>query len=286
MSRESVENEIQTILDVLIQEFPVAKEPDVREQLSSEIETEQFKVDRRLRRDNPFREIQIALQSAENEVKKNIATIDKLERDFQQYQALAKQTNSRIDEAYWLAEFKKLKENQTGTQNLTDLVLKELFQEPTITEKLLKQKEHEEQVICRTLLLQQWRKLLDEQFTKWEIETIQKLRRKLLERLKEWLKKLQLLADTLDELSIEPGLLFDLSKDNLTLSDIEQLKNWVSYISKDKGVRELCDLMGPPSSRRANQATRTRQDSIHRYRICAGHKLKRRNCWRLFGQRY
>lgn len=63
-------------------------------------------------------------------------------------------------------------------------------------------------------------------------------------RLREWLKKLQLLADTLDELSIEPGLLFDLSKDNLSLSDIEQLKKWVSYISKDKGARELCDLMG------------------------------------------
>ncbi len=254
MNRESVENEIQTILDALTQEFPVAKEPDVREQLSSEIETEQFRVDRRLRRDNPFRESQIAMQRAENEIKENIATIDKLEHDFQQYQALAKRTNSRIDEAYWLPEFKKLKENQTGTQNLTDLVLKELFQEPTITEKLLKQKEHEEQVICRTLLLQQWRKLLDEQFTKWEIETIQKLRRKLLERLKEWLKKLQLLADTLDELSIEPGLLFDLSKDNLILSDIEQLKNWISYISKDKGVRELCDLMG--RLRRAEQTRR------------------------------
>ena len=131
MNRESVENEIQTILDALTQEFPVAKEMSVREQLSSEIETEQFKIDRRLRRDNPFKESQNALQSAENEVKENIATIDKLERDFQQYQALAKQTNSRIDEAYWLAEFKKLKENQTGTQNLTDLVLKELFQEPT-----------------------------------------------------------------------------------------------------------------------------------------------------------
>lgn len=60
----------------------------------------------------------------------------------------------------------------------------------------------------------------------------------------EWLKGLQLLADTLDELSIEPGLLFDLSKDNLTLSDIEQMKKWVSYISNDKGVKALCDLMG------------------------------------------
>ena len=86
--------------------------------------------------------------------------------------------------------------------------------------------------------------MLDERFAKWEIETIQEFRRKLLNRLREWLKNLQLLADTLDELSIEPGLLFDLSKDNLSLSDVEQLKKWVSYISKDEGVKELCDMLG------------------------------------------
>ncbi len=254
MNQKAIENEIQAILNELSQAFSVAKEPDVREQLSSEIETEQFRIDKRLRRDNPFRESQSALQRAENELAENIATIDRLERDFQYFQALAKQTNSRIDEAYWLAEFKKLKENQTDNQNFTNLVLRELFQTPTIAEKVLKQKIHEEQFICRTLLLQQWRKLLDEQFAKWEIETIQKYRRKLLDRLREWLEKLQLLADTLDELSIEPGLLFDLSKDNLTLSDIEQLKKWVSYISRDEGVKALCDLMG--RLRRAEQTKR------------------------------
>lgn len=163
-------------------------------------------------------------------------------------------TNARIDETFWLSEFENIKENEKDTRNLTDGVVKELFEKPTITEKLLKQKEHEEKVVCRTLLLQQWRKLVDEQVAKWEIETTRKLRRRLLDRLKEWLKRLQLLADTLDELSIEPGLLFDLSKDNLTLSDIEQLKKWVSYISKDKGVKALCDLMG--RLRFAEQATR------------------------------
>ena len=55
MNQKSVEDEIQTILDALTQEFSVAKETNVREQLSSEIETEQFKIDRRLRRDNPFK---------------------------------------------------------------------------------------------------------------------------------------------------------------------------------------------------------------------------------------
>ena len=245
MNPNSVENEKQAILDALTQEFLVAKESYVSEQLSSEIETELFRIDRRLRRDNPFRESQSALLRAEGELRDEVATIDRLERDFDYFQALAKQTDSKIGEEYWLEEFKKLKENEKDTRNCTDDVVKELFEgEPTITEKLLKQKEHEEKVVCRALLLQQWRKLVDEQVAKWEIETTRKLRRRLLDRLKEWLKRLQLLADTLDELSIEPGLLFDLSKDNLTLSDVEQLKKWVSYISNDKGVKALCDLMG------------------------------------------
>lgn len=244
MNSKSVENERQAILDALAQEFPVTEESHVSEQLSAEAESELFRMDRRLRRENPFRESQSALEGAEDELRQDIATSDGLERDFGFFRALSKQTNSKIGEEYWLEEFKRLKENEKNTQNLTDDVVKALFEEPTITEELLRQKEHEEKVICRTLLLQRWRKLLDEQVAKWEIETTRKLRLRLLDRLKEWLKTLQLLADTLEELSLEPGLLFDLSKDNLTLSDIEQLKKWVSYISNDKGVKALCDLMG------------------------------------------
>ena len=255
MNKKLVENETEEILEELTQEFSVVTGEDIREQLSSEIETEQRNIHRHLRRDNPFRESQIALRNAENELEtKDTATLEQIEQDFRHFQALAKQTKSRIDETYWLSKFQKLKENQKDTQNAIDLVLRELFPDPTITEKLLEQQIHEEQVILRKLLLQQWRKLLDEQFAKWEIETIQKFRQRLLKRLQEWLKNLQLLADTLYELSIEPGLLFDLSKDNLSLSNIEQLKKWVSYISKDKGVKELCDMLG--RLRRAEKTTR------------------------------
>lgn len=242
MNKKSVENEIQKVLDELSQEFSVAKETKVGEQLSSEIESEQRSIHSHLRRKNPFKENLFALRRAENELKrKGSSTIANLERDFRLFQALAKQTNVRIDGAFWSSEFRKLKESQK-------------HQAKRQANPNKAQEAREEHVICRRLLLQQWRKLLDEQLAKWEIETIQEFREKLLKKLKEWLKNLQSLADTLDELSIEPGLLFDLSKGNISLSDIEQLKKWVSYISKDKGVRELCDLMG--RLRRAEKAKR------------------------------
>ena len=244
MNKKSVENETEEILEELSQDFSVAKEGSIREQLSSEIETEQRNIHRHLRRDNPFRENQITLQRTEDELEtKNAATIKQIERDFRHFQALAKQTNSRIDEKYWLSEFQKLKENQENQAKLQALAKKYNSSNWNKKENDLK-KAHEEQIILRKLLLQQWRKLLDEQLAKWEIETIQNFRRQLLNRLKEWLENLQLLANTLDELSIEPGLLFDLSKDNLSLSNIEQLRKWVSYISKDEGVKELCDMLG------------------------------------------
>lgn len=242
MNQKSVENETQEILEELSQEFSVAKEESIREQTASEIEIEQMNMGRRLRRENPFRESQVALRRAEDELeRKNIATLALLKQDFGHFQTLAKQTNSRIGEKYWLSEFQKLKENQENQAKLQALTKNS--SKWNEKENDLK-KAHEERVICRKLLLQQWRKLLDEQLAKWEIETIQKFRQRLLNRLKEWLENLQLLADTLDELSIEPGLLFDLSKDNLSLSNIEQLRKWVSYISTDEGLKELCDMLG------------------------------------------
>ena len=257
MSEKLIKNEVQEILSNLYQEFSVTKETSVEEQLSSEIEKEQINIDKWLVRNNPFKESQTALKNSEDELEaKNIATMDQSEIDFQHFQALAKQTSSTIGENYWLSEIQKLKKAQEYQDKVQARIKKDDSKAQESKEYDLK-KLHEEQIIFRKLLLQQWRKLLDEQFAKWEIETIQKFRQKLLDRLKEWLKNLQLLADTLDDLSIEPGLLFDLSKGNLSLSNIKELKKWAEYISKDKGVKELCDILG-----RLRRAEKTKRQEL------------------------
>ena len=55
MNQKSIKNEIQEILSNLYQEFSVAKETSVEEQLSSEIEKEQIRIDKWLMRNNPFK---------------------------------------------------------------------------------------------------------------------------------------------------------------------------------------------------------------------------------------
>ncbi len=257
MNEKSTKNEIQEILSNLYQEFSVARETSVEEQLSSEIEKEQINIDKWLIRNNPFKENQTALQHSEDELEtKNIAAIDQLERDFQHFRALAKQTSSTIGEDYWLSAIQKFKENQEYQAKIQARVKKDNSKDQESEGRDLKEVQ-EEQIICRKLLLQQWRKLVDEQFVKWEIEAIQRFRQKLLNKLEEWLKNLQLLADTLGDLSIEPGLLFDLSKGNLSLSNIKQLKRWAEYISKDKGLKELCDILG-----RLRRAEKTRRQEL------------------------
>lgn len=262
MTRASVENETQKIWGTLTQEFSVTREESIREQVSSEIRTSQRHIRRRLRRDDPFKHFQHVLQRSERDLEtNNVATIRQLKQDLQQFHALAKQTNTRIDGEFWASEIQKLKESQKFQTNLQALA-KKYGSNNRNKKEGDSNKAHEDRVICRRLLLRQWRKLLEEQIAKWEIEIIQEFRQKLLTKLREWLKRLQSLADALDELSIEPGLLFDLSRDNLSLSNIEQLKRWVSYISKDDGVKRLCDMMG-----RLRRAEKTKRQELVKNRL-------------------
>ena len=236
----------------------MAKEEYVQLHLTEEIEAEKGRIRRWLTRNNPFTENETALQVAEKELAANEEIrIGQLEQDLRYFESLAKQTQSRIDSEYWSSEINKIKEaraNVKASKNESD---------PNLENNKGDESEgsQEQATILRSLLLRHWRKLSDEQNARWELENIWKFRQKLLARLRAWLERLQLLADTLNELSIEPGLLFDLSKDNLSLSDIEQLKKWTSYISKDDGVKQLCDLMG-----RLRRAEKTKRQELVRTR--------------------
>lgn len=94
------------------------------------------------------------------------------------------------------------------------------------------------------LLIREWRKYLDKIVSTWELNRINELQAELIIDLKEWLDLLTILKETLDDLSMETGFLWDLSKNRISLSDIVLLKKWVDYIKNNESVKELCDLMG------------------------------------------
>lgn len=94
------------------------------------------------------------------------------------------------------------------------------------------------------LLSSEWQKVIDKARSDWEFEQLKDRRNRFLKELEEILKVLQRLKPIIDNLGLDPGLLIDLSKGNLSAQDLEQFKKWARYLSEDKGLSSLCELMG------------------------------------------
>jgi uncharacterized protein with von Willebrand factor type A (vWA) domain len=94
------------------------------------------------------------------------------------------------------------------------------------------------------LLLAEWQKIMDQARSEWEFKTIEILRNKLMEHLKTVLDRLELLRSQVEALGLDPGLLLDLSKGNLSAKDIEHFQRWATYLEKDEGAQALCELLG------------------------------------------
>lgn len=117
------------------------------------------------------------------------------------------------------------------------------------------------------VLLNEWQKSLDKARGEWELKTIQKLRAQFIEQLELFLEQLLQLCAQLEILGLDPGLLLDLSKGNLSAQDIEQFQRWSKYLEDDEGVRALCELLGKVRqialSEKIDQVTVHRTREIH-----------------------
>lgn len=89
-----------------------------------------------------------------------------------------------------------------------------------------------------------WRRSFDQVSAAWEMEYLQRLRAEFLARLVEWLSLLKELSQLLEGAGMAPGIFFDFSPDEVSFSNIEEIKRWLAYISQDEAMRRLCDLMG------------------------------------------
>lgn len=89
-----------------------------------------------------------------------------------------------------------------------------------------------------------WRKDYETKLLEWQLDEIQTRRNAFLKEIEEWLDTLKQLQEVFEGLGIEPGVLWDMSSGALSQQDISFLKKWADYLKKDKGVQQLCDLMG------------------------------------------
>ena len=238
------ENEIIKLLSEKY--YIVKKNDDIKDKISSEIKKITKDAEKKLYLDNPFYENQKALKKAQDDLV-NKKGLD-IQSDLNSYNDLTKITDVKIDEDFWNKEISNLKERvKIRDKNVT--------RKKIVTDSL--EKISEDAKIIRKLLQEKWQKNLDEAYLKWELQEIQKYREKLIKKLEDWLKLVQEMDDLLSSLSLDTGILFDLSKGNISLQDIQQLKKWVEYISKNGGVKELCDMLG-----RLRRADKTSKEEI------------------------
>lgn len=234
------------IIAQLREQFVVAKDKDIAEQLPKKIDEFESECRLRLIKEDPFEEHRAVLASARNDFRKKIFDLPAIQSDLKSYLALAKQVGlSATDESFWndgLCEIEK----QEAYSNRIERIAEKLSRSGRV-KKLpadTREKTAQDRQILRGLLQEKWGKLLDEAHFKWQMEKIDEYRREFFARLEEWLRLLQQLAGAMRQLSMTPGFLFDLSQDGLSFSDIEEMRRWAEYLSQDKNAQKLCEMLG------------------------------------------
>jgi len=228
--------EIKLIED-LSKKYSVVSKKNILEKIEDEIKKGKRELFRKLDIDNPFYENQQALKDAKIRFKNSDDyTLNNFKNDFNDFQNLKKIVSINIDYKFWDNEIQRLEQIQNKSKKSSRIKIIKKASKPKVFKEEVK--------ILHKLLLETWEKELETQYSKWELKVIEDYRKKLLKKLENWLVLVQKIDDLLSDLSIKIGILFDLSDGNISLNDIEQLKKWVEYISKDKGVKELCDMLG------------------------------------------
>ena len=236
----------------LRKQFSIARDKTVGAQLTAESGKFESGIRCKLIHDNPFMEHESVLAAAWKSFNAGTFDLCAIERDFDAYRRFAVQAKVRIDKSFWRHEIHEIKKRQNELRKLERSLEKSSVpvhdEDPLqITESAERpsvEQSEEEMKALHGLLLQRWQKMLDEEYIKWELQKIAEYRREFMEKLKNWLEILQKLMNSLKQLGIEPGWLFDLSQNNLSFADIEQIKRWADYFSQDEDVQRLCEMLG------------------------------------------
>lgn len=148
-------------------------------------------------------------------------TQNKLNQDYlMEYQKFCQDAKIHFDNTFWQKELQQLyskKEKQSKTKNTR---------------------------ISWRLMLDQWRKELDQAEAEWYLTQLNELRQKFLRELEQWLEIIRKLGQQLSNLGLEPGIWFDNSIGNLTAQGIEELKRWLDYLANDETAKEITELLG------------------------------------------
>ena len=283
MSLKQIKPAINNLWQDLKKQYNIIERPHIKDKITDEIANWTTIIDRHLRVNNPFYEDKKVLDQAKKDYENKNYSSESIEHDLNNYSTFKQKINSNIGD-FWQQKLTTLKgyeyhapQNQTldnlirGKLNKgqevhtlfselkkkrSDKIFEQHYGKLPNNKKLRKQiekisnnlqqpqKSQSELQGLRGSLLNQWEQDLDKAIIEWEIKEIEASRRKLFKQLTSWLDLLSKLLSFLDNLSLEPGLLFDLSIGELTNQDIKELEKWLKIIEQDEGAKKLCDMLG------------------------------------------
>jgi len=93
-------------------------------------------------------------------------------------------------------------------------------------------------------LSDKWQELLEKKKLDWELEIIDKERKKFVEELYKQIEELKKLQDALAPFTSELGRLWDMSKGNWQRVNFDLLKYYAELLAKDKSIQELAEMIG------------------------------------------
>lgn len=218
----SIYKEEESIINELSDKLETFSNENIYSQLKTEVTKWGNNVQDTINQENPYLNNENELLKAKAELLRGLKTYESIQNDFSNYLELDSISSCIIDKKYWEKELTRISK-----------IPEELTDEYTTSYQ-----------ICRTHLQKQWEKELELQKSIWEIKYITDLRKAYFKKISDWLELLSDLNDTLEELGLDPGYFLDFSDGELSLDNIEQLKKWLDYISENKGVMELCDILG------------------------------------------
>lgn len=165
----------------------------------------------------PFRTHEEAFFSYKNNMVGNTLANNDFEKAIDHFSQFCKAAKLYANESFWRNE---LVQNETDVPSQKDLM------------------------VSHRLFISEWQKKIDQANSEWHLHRLQQLRQEVLNNIETFLQLMLTLQQQLSALGLEPGILLDLSRGNLSAHDIEDFKRWSQYLSEDKGVRDLCDLLG------------------------------------------
>ncbi len=249
MAQNQIGKTADKIRQDLKQQYCIVEEADIQKKINRELAEWETQSQRRLLVDNPFYDHKLVLDKALKDFDHGIHFLTDIENDLKNYSVFKQKINSPLD-GFWGEQIQEIKaENSVDISKLqtkfsaTPSDAKKTRLDLEKLKRNAKSNQYKLQGL-RGALLKQGQAEIEQSYIEWELTKLEEFRREIFKKLTTWLDLLRQMFDFLNSLSLQPGLLLDLSPSELTAQDVQYLKKWADYISQNQSVKNLCDMMG------------------------------------------